>query len=96
MVPSHTSHVVRVEQHFTSPHEAETSPYTRKKSWRSKTDWLDRHLGSPHSSSLATALGYGREGSAMWLHSYIGLLGPYTGMRSVHSILAHGGQPISP
>jgi hypothetical protein len=25
-----------------------------------------------------------------------GLLGPYTSMRSVHSILAHGGQPIDP
>jgi hypothetical protein len=32
MVLEHTSHMVRVGQPFTSPHEVETSPYTRKKS----------------------------------------------------------------
>jgi hypothetical protein len=43
-------------QPFAGPHEDKTCPYTWKKSWRPKTGWLGRHLGSPHSSSLTTAL----------------------------------------
>jgi hypothetical protein len=33
----------------------------------------------------------GREVLAKWLHSYTSLLGPYTSMWSIRSILAHGG-----
>jgi hypothetical protein len=43
-------------QPFASPHKDETTPYTREKSWRLKTDWPSRRLGSPHSPSLTTAL----------------------------------------
>jgi hypothetical protein len=32
-----------------SPHKDETCPYTWDKSWRPKTDWPGRCLGSPHS-----------------------------------------------
>jgi hypothetical protein len=82
--------------HSRSPHEVEIDPCNRKKSWRPKTDWPSRRLRSPHSSSLTTVLEYRKEVSAKWLHSYIGLLGPYTSMRSVLSIVAHGGQRIDP
>jgi hypothetical protein len=64
-------------QPFTGSHEVETGPYTQKKSWQLKTDCPSRRLRWPHSSSHATALEYGREFSAQWLHSYISLLGPY-------------------
>jgi hypothetical protein len=63
-------------QPFASPHNDETGPYTREKYWRSKTDKLSHHLGSPHSLTLMTALEWGREVSAKWLYSYISLLGP--------------------
>jgi hypothetical protein len=43
-------------QPFANPHKDETDLYTRGKSWRSKTDWSDHRLESPHSSSLTTAL----------------------------------------
>jgi hypothetical protein len=43
-------------QPFASPHKDETCPYTREKSWQPKTDWPDRHLGSPHSPSFMIAL----------------------------------------
>jgi hypothetical protein len=43
-------------QPFASSHEAETGPYTQKKSWQPKPDWPDRRLESPHSSSLVIAL----------------------------------------
>jgi hypothetical protein len=39
-------------QPFASPHKDETSPNTWEKSWRPKTDWLSRRLGSPHSPPL--------------------------------------------
>jgi hypothetical protein len=32
-----------------SPHEDETGPYTREKSWQPKTDWPGHRLRSPHS-----------------------------------------------
>jgi hypothetical protein len=35
-------------QTFASPHKDETGPYTQEKSWRQKTDWPNRRLGSPH------------------------------------------------
>jgi hypothetical protein len=43
-------------QPFASPHKHETGPYTQEKSWRPKTDWPGRRLGSPHSPSLTTVL----------------------------------------
>jgi hypothetical protein len=79
---THTRHMLPVGsphtwQPFTGSHEVETGPYTRKKFWQPKTDWLSRRLGWPHSSSHATALEQGREVSAQWLHRYFSLLGPY-------------------
>jgi hypothetical protein len=56
MALDHTSHVVHIGQPFTSSHEVEISPYTRKKSWQSKTDWPNHHLEWSHSSSHATSL----------------------------------------
>jgi hypothetical protein len=44
-------------QPFASPHKDETGPYAWKKSWPPKIDWPGYRLGSPHSSSLTTALG---------------------------------------
>jgi hypothetical protein len=82
-------------QPFASPHEDETNPYTRKKSWQPKINWPGYHLGSPYSLSLITALEV-REVLAKWLHSHINLLSPYTSKRLVRSILAHSDQLIGP
>jgi hypothetical protein len=64
-------------QPFTGSHEVETSPYTRKKSWQPKIDGPSCRLRWSHSSSHATALEWGREVLAQWLHNYISLLGTY-------------------
>jgi hypothetical protein len=78
-------------QPFTSLHKNEACPYTREKTWRPKTDWPRRHLGSPHSPSLRQPWSRGERfwpssdttTSAYWAHN--------TSMRSVRSILARGG-----
>jgi hypothetical protein len=49
-------------QPFTGSHEVETAPHTRKKSWQPKTDWPDRRLRWPHSSSHATGPGVEERG----------------------------------
>jgi hypothetical protein len=60
-------------QHFASPHEDETGPYTRKKSWRPKIDWSRPWVTSfvlPHDR-----LGVGERGFSQMvtqLHHLIG------------------------
>jgi hypothetical protein len=88
------SHCPR-RQPFASPHQDETCPYTREKSWQPKTDWpgVLGHLILPPSQQPWSRGERFRpisdtSTSAYWAHN--------TSMQSIRLILARGGQPIGP
>jgi hypothetical protein len=88
-------------QPFASPHEVETCPYNQKKSWRLKTDWPGRHLGSPHSSSLMTDLSMGERfwssgyttTLTYWAHKHQYAIGTFNtcSWRPIHRFLTNTG-----
>jgi hypothetical protein len=80
-----------------SLHKDETCPYTRKKSWWSRT----KHAPTPFASHLIlppSRHSWSR-GEKLWPSGYTTTLAysaHNTNMRSVRSILAYRGQPIDP
>jgi hypothetical protein len=95
MVPDYTSHVVRIGQPFTSPHEVKTGPLHPEEVLRTK-DRLAQP--SPWVASFFLPCdrpGVGERGFSPVVTQLHQLVGPInTSIRSVRSILARGGQPI--